>query len=95
MPGLPGPNQSANNVGATNTALDNGITLSASPMSTGGGDLGASGEDDTGDEVEGVYFDGEVHAGAISERSDVGGSVPSLGELDLTEDVYAILSDPG
>ena len=64
-------------------------------MSTGGGDFAASGEDDTGDEVEGVYFDGEVQAGAISERSDVRGSLPSLGELDLTEDVYAILSDPG
>ncbi|XP_063723783.1 phosphatidylinositol 5-phosphate 4-kinase type-2 alpha-like [Symsagittifera roscoffensis] len=67
--------------------------LSTSP-SAGNPDLlpTLSGGEETNDEVEGVCIDGEMLAGAVKECS-ITGSIPSLGELDMKEDVYAILSN--
>ncbi len=77
---------------ATSSVAGDSAIVSTSPPLSAAGDVqtAGSGGEDTGDEVEGYCLDGEVLAGAVS--TSITGSIPSLAELNLKEDVYAILS---
>ncbi|XP_075258697.1 uncharacterized protein LOC142350657 isoform X2 [Convolutriloba macropyga] len=78
---------------AAAAAGDQGGGLTTATLSGSGGE-----DETTGDEVEGFAYgvedsSGEVLLGAVKQQCSIAGSIPSLAELDLREDVYAILSD--